>query len=121
MIRDYVKQQLEKCSFADLTNFDENTNSYKIKKYSKPKYEANKMYLIRVFPTIVNNESNVLATNWNNSTAPTEPILLAYVSKVQGKMIYVDTVAYDGVSHKQLNIYWSGWLITDEIEQLKAV
>ena len=42
MIRSIIKEQLEKCQFADLNNFDPTTNTFYIKKYSKPTYELNR-------------------------------------------------------------------------------
>lgn len=114
----YVKEQLKKVSFANLNNYDAEHETYLIPKYSKPRYELNKGYIIRVPATIVGKRDSVIAINWNNSTCPTTNILKVYVSKILGKMIYVDTVGYDGVNNRDLSNYWSGWLPTDEIEQL---
>ena len=35
MIRPLIKEQLEKCQFADLNNYDARTNTFQIRKYSK--------------------------------------------------------------------------------------
>ena len=48
MIRPIIKEQLEKCQFADLNNFDPATNTFYIKKYSKPTYEVNHCYLVKL-------------------------------------------------------------------------
>ena len=44
MIRPIIKEQLEKCQFADLNNFDPNTNTFYIKKYFKQLNDKNLMY-----------------------------------------------------------------------------
>jgi len=38
MIRPIIKEQLEKCQFADLNNYDPKTNTFLIRKYCKPTY-----------------------------------------------------------------------------------
>lgn len=113
-----VQQQLSQCNYADLRRFDETTNTYLIPKYSHPKFELNKMYIIQLPPTITNNVSSVLAANWNNSTAPSSLYIKAYVSKILGKMIHVDSVGFDLENKRDLTNFWSGWLPTEEITQL---
>ena len=56
MISKIVEQQLKKCYFANLNNFDENTNTYFIPKYSKPKYDLNNCYLIKVNKEVINTQ-----------------------------------------------------------------
>lgn len=118
MLRKYIKDQLDKCSFADLSNFDPDSNTFLIKKYSKPTYTLHKCYLIGLMPQLLLPNS-VLATNWNNGAVPPSQYLKIYVSKIMGKMIYVDSVAYDINSHTEGQI-WSGWLPIDEISQIAS-
>ena len=63
MIRPYIQRQLNKCSFVKLDNFDEETNTYHIAKYTKPKYEVGKGYLIQIPKYLINNAASILATN----------------------------------------------------------
>lgn len=63
MIRKIIKEQLEKCHFANLNNYDAKNNIFIIPKFSLPTYELNKCYLVRIPLTIVNNNNSVLAVN----------------------------------------------------------
>ena len=121
MIRPYIKEQLKKCNFADLSNYDEKSQTFFIPTYTKPTYELNKCYLIQVADYFINNKVSLIATNWNNGTAPANPYLKIFVSKVLGKMIYVDTLAYDIQLNQDINNYWSGWLSIDDIKQLARI
>ena len=121
MIRESIKKQLEACTFADLTNFDQNTNTYYIPKYNKPIYELNKCYLIKIPNCLIADTTSVLATNWNKNTAPQAEYIKAFVSKILGKMIYVDCVAYDFETKQDTNLYWSGWLPINEITQVAYI
>jgi len=117
-MREIIKAQLEHCSYANLSNYDEKTNTYLIPKYSKPRYDLGKMYLIQVPGSLVNNSTSVLASNWNNGTSPKMPYLKIYVSQVMGKMIRVDSIAFNQETNQDTSIMWSGWLPTEEITQI---
>lgn len=117
-MRDFVKEQLKKVNFADLKNFDETTNTYHIKKYSKPSYDIGGQYIVKLPKTIINNTTSVLATNWNKNLAPKDEYIRIYVSKVLGKMIYVDSISYDFENKIDTGNMFSGWLPVDEIEQI---
>ena len=119
MIREYIKKQLAQCHFADLSNYDAETNTFKIKKYSKPTYDINHCYLIQLFPSLLD-PSSVVAVNWNSGALPPGPFLKAFVSKTLGNMIYVDSIVYDITTNTDTNQYWSGWLPIDELSQLAA-
>ena len=121
MIRTIIKEQLEKCQFADLNNYDTATNTFIIKKYSQPTYDLNKCYLIRLPIAVVNNKDSVLATNWNNCSFPQTQYLKIYISKVLGNMIYVDSIGFDFDTKQDLNLMWSGWLNTSELTQISVL
>lgn len=121
MIRNIVKQQLEKCNFADLNNYDLKTNTFIIRKYCKPTYEMNHCYLVRLPLNIVNIADSVLAVNWNNGTFPRSQYLKIYISKMLGNMIYVDSIGFDFETKQDLNLMWSGWLNTSELTQIAAL
>lgn len=121
MIRPYVLEQLKKCSFADLSNFNEETNTYIIPKYSKPHYELNKCYLVQIPPQVMCNTCSVIAVNWNHGTAPMNEYLKIFVSKTMGKMIFVDSLSYDIINKQDLTEMWSGWLNVDEIKYIAAL
>lgn len=117
-MRDLIRQQLSQVSYADLSHYDEATCTFNIPKYSKPKYDLEKEYLIELPGDFVNNTNSVIATNWNNCTAPSSKYLKIHVYKTMGKMIYVDSFVYDMSANKELFIMWSGWLPTEQIKQL---
>ena len=121
MSSEIVKNQLKKVNWADLSNFDPTTNTYIIKKYSQPTYELNKMYIVHVADQLVCNNNSVIATNWNNGTSPQFSYLKIYVSKIMGKMIYVDSVSYDCLNKKDLSLMWSGWLPVENLTQLEVL
>lgn len=117
-MREIIKNQLLKCTYADLNNFNPETNTFYIPKYSKPQYVVGKMYLVQLPLSLVNNTSSVIATNWNNGTAPMYPYLKIFVSKMLGKMAFCDSIGYDTSTQQDINSLWSGWLPTEEITQL---
>ena len=118
MIRPIIKEQLDKCQFANLNNYDQATNTFLIPKYSKPTYDLNKCYLVRLPLNIVNTGDSVLATNWNNGSFPRVQYLKIYISKTLGSMIYVDSIGFDFNTKQDLNLMWSGWLNTAELTQI---
>lgn len=119
-MREIIKNQLLKCTYANLNNFNPETNTFYIPKYSKPQYVIGKMYLVQLPVELLNN-SSVVAANWNNGSAPKFQYLKVYVSKLLGKMVYVDSIGYDPNTRQDINSLWSGWLPTEEIMQLATL
>ena len=114
-----VEQQLKLCSYADLTQFDEKSNTFYIKKYTKPKYDIGKCYLVRVSRELVNNSTSILASNWNHGTSPKYEYLKIYVSKITGKMLSVDAIYFDNTNQQDIpGEMWSGFLSVDDLTQL---
>lgn len=60
---EYINNQLNKCVFAKLDNYDSSTGVYHIKKYSKPRYDPGKCYIVKLSKAIINNTSNILSSN----------------------------------------------------------
>jgi hypothetical protein len=121
MLRQIIKEQLDKCQFADLNNYDPNTNTFYIRKYCKPTYELNHCYLVRLPLNIVDTPDSVLAVNWNNGSYPKAQYLKIYISKAIGTMIYVDSIGFDFETNQDLNLMWSGWLDTQMLTQIAAL
>lgn len=119
MSRPIIETQLEKCQFADLSNFDPATNTFHIPKYSKPTYQVGAFYLVKVAADVVGNPTSVVATNWNRGSYPQFQYLKAYVAKTSGKMIYIDTIAYNIETETDIPAFWSGWLSIDSLTQLR--
>lgn len=114
----YAEEQLKKCSYVNLNNYNSDTNTYLIPRYTKARFENNKAYLIKVSPLVYNNPNSVYCANWNKGTYPKYEYLKIFISKQLGKMIYVDALAYDNINKQDLSYMWSGWLPTEELEQL---
>lgn len=109
-MRQLVLDQLKKCQWANVSGFDPATGICLIPKYKKPEYLVNHCYLIKLPGDILNNSNTVLATNWNHGASPSYPYLKAYVSKLLGKMIYVEALGFSPETNSDLNYMWSGWL-----------
>ena len=116
-----VEAQLKRVNYADLSNYDEATGVFTIPKYSKPKFDVGKMYIVQVASELVNNGGSVIAANWNNGTSPKGQCLKIYVSKMAGKMIYVDSLVFDLATKSDTSIIWSGWLPTEQLTQISAL
>ena len=121
MIRPLIREQLEKCQFADLNNYDSRTNTFSIKKYCAPTYEVNHCYLVRLPISVVNKNDSVLAVNWNSGSSPSSQYLKIYISKAMGNMVYVDSIGFDFDTKQDLATMWSGWLNTSELTQIAAL
>lgn len=120
-MNELIKKQLEQCIYANLDNYDEETNTYHIPKYTKVKYETNKMYLVKVSKEFVNNTNSVVACNWNNSTAPKYEYLKIYISKFNGKMAYIDSLAINPITKQDLTEMWSGWISIDDLTLIQEL
>ena len=122
MIRDYIKEQLSKCNFTNISSIDEkNGYSFIIPKYSKPVYTVNKCYLIKVSNMVLNRPDSITAVNWNHGTCPKSEYMKAYVSKTFGKMIFFDCLDYDFETKTDTGTTWSGWLSVDDITQIAEI
>lgn len=117
-MRKYIEDQLKTCVFANLDGLNSGQNTIVIPKYSKPKYDIGKCYLIKVSPVLLNNPHSITAANWNAGNYPTHQYLKAYVSRTKGKMLYVDCLAYNFETKQDMVEMWSGWVSIDEITQV---
>ena len=117
-MRDLVKAQLEQLTWVELDSSGLQTGHYIIPKYQKPTFDIGKCYIVKIPADFVNNRDSVVATNWNRSTAPSTEYLKIYVSKLQGKMVYVDSLAFDWETKQDLPGMWSGWIPINIITQL---
>lgn len=112
-----IKEQLEKVNFADLSHFDDKTNTYFIPKKKEINYEVDKSYLIRLKPSFRTNE--VVIVNWNGNKTPIYNTLIVDVQKILGKMVKVNCIGYDEETDSSLDYFWSGWLYIPDTEIIK--
>ena len=116
-MRELIKEQLRSCTFANVSHVKKTDGGYvvSIPRYSKPKYDIGKMYLIAFADEIIGNTTSDLAKTLNRNTAPSTKYTKAYVARQSGKHLYLDTMGYDMNLYKDLSIYWSGWVSVDDI------
>ena len=120
-MRDLIKQQLQNCSYTNLSNFNQETQTFIIPKYKKPQFILGNMYLVQLSNSLVNNPNSVVAVNYNNGTAPNYTFLKIFVSKSLGKLIYVDSLGFDPNTKQDINIMWSGWLPTEDLTIISQI
>lgn len=115
-----IRDQLNKCSEADLSNFDPTTNTYLIPKKVSLKISIGDSYLIELSKDAldINSVTNV---NWNQCKSPTDKYYKVMVEDIKAKMIKVDGLAFDYENDKDLNRFWTGWLRVDSINILKKI
>jgi len=114
-MRDIIRRQLEECVFADISNYDPETNTFLIKKYNRPDYKVGSCYLIKVNDNVMNDKDSAIAINWNNGNLPKYPYLKIYVGQVMGKMIRVDSIYYNIETNQDSVEMWNGWLNIDDL------
>lgn len=118
---DYIEKQLDMCTYADLSNYDEKTNSYFIKKYSKLKFDLGSSYLVQIANEIYNQPNSIYAINWNNGGYPKSKYMKIYITKVTGKMVYINGRDYDCENKLDLDSLWSGWIPIDGMKQIEKL
>ena len=119
MINKLIEEQLNKVLDADLSHFDEASNTFFIPKKNEIKLEVDSFYLIKLKPQIFINE--VLKNNWNKGSTPPGEYLKVDVCNKLGNMFKVNCIVYDNNTKQDLTVSWSGWLPADEIEVLQKL
>ena len=112
-----VKEQLNKVVYADLSNYDEKTNTYHIPKINQIKLQINHSYIIKIKDSLYMNE--LLKSNYNQGRTPPYKSYLIDIVSILGKIIKVNGVEYDLTLNKVLNNLWSGYLAIKDIEILE--
>ena len=88
-----VKEQLNKVVYADLSNYDEKTNTYHIPKINQIKLQINHSYIIKIKDSLYENE--LLKSNYNQGRTPPYKSYLIDIVSILGKIIKVNGVEYD--------------------------
>lgn len=118
-MRKIVETQLQSVEIADLSNFNEETNTYYIPQKKTIKTEVNGSYLVRVKDSFFSND--VISMNWNKGINPKHSFLKIAIARKTGKMIMVDSIAYDPIKKEDILEVWSGWLSLDDIDVLSEL
>lgn len=116
-----IRKQLEQCKVADLSNYNKETRTFFIPKYNQTRVLEGKSYIIKLDPTLLQpNPGDTFHINWNKGILPLSNSMLIEVSKVNGKVIYVDGIGYDLESDKVTSGVWAGWLPIEKITVVKG-
>ena len=116
-----IEKQLKKVN-VDLSNYDEKTNTYFIKKLDNKQFEVNKCYLIELDDVLLHhNDNSVLESNWNAGKIPSYKYYIVDINKIMSNMINVAGNAYDISTDKVINSYWSGWFPITQIKLIKEI
>lgn len=114
-----IKNELNKVSVADLSNFNKDRNEFIIPRIKKVRLEENSYYIIKLDSSLLSRDDmSTLSSNWNQGSIPPHKYLKVDVSKIMGKMVKVNGIAYDYENQRDLNAMWSGWLPTAQVEVL---
>lgn len=117
-----IKKQLEQVKVADLSNYNPETRTYSIPKYNQTRILEGESYIVKLDQTLlIPNPGDSFHINWNKGILPLSDTMLIEVSKVNGKVIYVDGVGYDLDSNKTTLDVWSGWLPVEKLTVVKGL
>ena len=114
-----IKKQLDLITEADLSNFDEETNTYHIPKREDIKAEEENCYLIHCKSSLFLNET--VKINWNKNSVPEREYLIISVSQKMAKMINVDAIGYDIIKKETDSYHWKGWINLKDIDIIQKL
>lgn len=114
-----IQDQIRKIQNADMSHFDEETNSYFIPQKKEIRVEQDNCYLIHLRGVAFSNQT--VNINWNNGNSPKHPYMKVDISNIIGRMIKVVGVRYDPIMKLDSAEFWSGWLSLDDIEVLERL
>lgn len=113
-----IKKQLEKCQFAAVPPFDENTTTLIIPK-QRPQgiagLELEHYYQIELRDYLLNPPPDfTFHINWNRGVLPKSKIMRVYPTQKLGNMVKVDGCGYDVIKQEVLEDQYLGlWLPAD--------
>lgn len=117
-----IKEQLKKCKVANIPHFDDSTTTLIINKYEEVIVKEGEYYIIQLQNAITNPTGNsVLASNWNGGSVPRHSCYKCEITKVLGKMIKINGLAYDLEKGTDLDEMWTGWLPLGGITLVKKL
>jgi len=120
-MRDFIRNQLLQCVWANPASYDEATCTFFIPRYCRPIYQIGARYIVQLPNDIINNPQSVLAVNYNNGSSPMHEYYMISVTKAMGSLIHVNAYWCRPETGETLGDFWSGWLDTAELQQLKKL
>jgi hypothetical protein len=117
-----IKEELKKVEMANISNYDKSKGEFLIPRITRIRLEEDSYYIIKLDSLLLNpNDASTLSANWNRGTIPPHNYMKVDISKVMGKMVKVNGIAYDYENQIDLNTSWSGWLPIAQIEVLEKI
>lgn len=120
-----IEDQLNKLKVCKVPPYDYTTMELHISRQTPVKeclLEENHCYLLKLENYIINPPANfTLHTNWNKGIIPKHECVKAVVSKIMGKMIFINSVGYDLKNNLDTDDVWDGWVPYKSIKVIKEL
>ena len=121
----FIKEQLNKCTYANIPYFDDSTTVIKIPK-TKPGsanvLRIGRCYLIEISDYVFSSsEMSTLSSNWNNGTFPPCKFMNVEVVNIVGRMYKVNGTGFDPSTNSVIMSTWEGWLPMQSINVIEEV
>lgn len=116
----FVKEQLSNVQFANLSNFNPDTNEYFIPKRKDMMLEKHKAYLIELSASCFD-KNDIININWNRGKTPLSKHYKAEIIDIVGKIVHINGLAYDKENNKDLNSFWDGYIPANSITILEIL
>lgn len=124
-MNDLIKEQLSKCRWATIPEFDDSTTYMVIYKNPKPvqEFKINSFYIIEIADYVLKPSSNfTLADNWNKGIIPQSKYIRCQVTQIMGKMIKIGGIGYDiNTREDKSDIYPELWLPSSSITIIECL
>lgn len=124
-MHELILKELKRCKIANIPYVDEDTEIIKIYKtipIDLDNINIGDKYIIEVMDYIVNPPDTFdLHANWNHNNVPKFSLMYCLVSKVMGKMIYIDAQKYNNETKEIEDEFWSGWIPKKSIKTIRRI
>lgn len=117
--QELVQRELEKVIYADLSNYDKETNTYHIPRVETIRLRSNHCYIVNLKASFFRNST--LRTNYNHNTCPTFECCMIDVLSSLGKLIRINAIEYDIGREKALSNRWSGYVYITDLDVIKEI
>lgn len=115
-----TKEQLNKCTSCDLSNFNEITNEYFIPKRTDARLEKNKEYILELSDKAFSKDFYV-NINWNKNRVPKSKYYHCEILEISGRVARISGISYDLENDKDTFAFWDGFVSTDHIKIIKEL
>lgn len=121
----FIRAELEKCKYANIPSFDDDTTVLKIPRTqpgSAVTLRPGKYYLIEIADYVFNpSEGLTLSANWNGGSNPPCKYMNVEVVHIEGRMYKVNGTGFDPHTNQVLLTSWTGWLPGQAIKVIEEV